>query len=169
MSDLKNGKIVSVVGPVVDVEFDADSLPEIMDALLITNPGIDDTADNLVVEVAQHLGDNVVRAVAMDQTDGLVRGMDVKQTGAPITIPVGEATLGRIMNVVGKSVDGMGEISKAKSAVIHKPAPQFTDQSTEVTVLETGIKVIDLLVPFPQGGKMGLFGGAGCGKTVIMM
>ena len=169
MSDLKNGKIVSVVGPVVDVEFDADSLPEIMDALLITNPGIDDTADNLVVEVAQHLGDNVVRAVAMDQTDGLVRGMDVKQTGAPITIPVGEATLGRIMNVVGKSVDGMGEISKAKSAVIHKPAPQFTDLSTEVTVLETGIKVIDLLVPFPQGGKMGLFGGAGCGKTVIMM
>ena len=169
MGDLKSGKIVSVVGPVVDVEFDADSLPEIMDALLISNPGIDDTPDNLVVEVAQHLGDNVVRTVAMDQTDGLVRGMEVKQTGAPITIPVGEATLGRIMNVVGKPVDGLGDISKAKTAVIHKPAPAFTDQSTEVTVLETGIKVIDLLVPFPQGGKMGLFGGAGCGKTVIMM
>ncbi|MEN8140890.1 MAG: F0F1 ATP synthase subunit beta [Thermodesulfobacteriota bacterium] len=169
MSELKSGKIVSVVGPVCDVEFDADSLPEIMDALTITNPGIDDTADNLVVEVAQHLGDNVIRAVAMDQTDGLVRGMEVKQTGAPITIPVGSATLGRIMNVVGKPVDGIGEIKRDKTAVIHKPAPAFTDQSTEVTVLETGIKVIDLLVPFPQGGKMGLFGGAGCGKTVIMM
>lgn len=169
MSDLKSGKIVSVVGPVIDVEFDADTLPDIMTALTVTNPGINDTPDNLVVEVAQHLGDNVVRAVAMDQTDGLVRGMEVKNTGAPITIPVGEATLGRIMNVVGRPVDGMGEISKAKTGVIHKPAPPFTDQSTEVHVLETGIKVIDLLVPFPQGGKMGLFGGAGCGKTVIMM
>ncbi|MEN8257485.1 MAG: F0F1 ATP synthase subunit beta [Thermodesulfobacteriota bacterium] len=169
MSELKSGKIVSVVGPVCDVEFDADALPDIMTALTITNPGIDDTADNLVVEVAQHLGDNVVRAVAMDQTDGLVRGMEVKNTGSPITIPVGPATLGRIMNVVGRPVDGMGDIAKDKTGVIHKPAPAFTDQSTEVHVLETGIKVIDLLVPFPQGGKMGLFGGAGCGKTVIMM
>ncbi len=169
MSDLKSGKIVSVVGPVIDVEFDADNLPDIMTALTVSNPGIDETPDNLVVEVALHLGDNVVRAVAMGQTDGLVRGMEVKNTGAPITIPVGEATLGRIMNVVGRPVDGMGEISNAKTGVIHKPAPAFTDQSTDVHVLETGIKVIDLLVPFPQGGKMGLFGGAGCGKTVIMM
>lgn len=123
MSDLKSGKIVSVVGPVIDVEFDADNLPDIMTALTVSNPGIDETPDNLVVEVALHLGDNVVRAVAMGQTDGLVRGMEVKNTGAPITIPVGEATLGRIMNVVGRPVDGMGEISNAKTGVIHKPAP----------------------------------------------
>ncbi len=169
MSELKSGKIVSVVGPVIDVEFDAGTLPEILTALTVTNPGINSDPDNLVVEVAQHLGDNVVRAVAMDQTDGLVRGMEVKNTGAPITIPVGPATLGRIMNVVGRPVDGKGDISSEKTGVIHKPAPSFVDQSTEVHVLETGIKVIDLLVPFPQGGKMGLFGGAGCGKTVIMM
>lgn len=169
MSELKSGKIVSVVGPVIDVEFDAGTLPEILTALTVTNPGINSDPDNLVVEVAQHLGDNVVRAVAMDQTDGLVRGMEVKNTGAPITIPVGPATLGRIMNVVGRPVDGKGDISSEKTGVIHKPAPAFVDQSTEVHVLETGIKVIDLLVPFPQGGKMGLFGGAGCGKTVIMM
>ena len=166
---LESGKVISVVGPVCDVEFPANSLPNIMTALTISNPGIDDTPDNLVVEVAQHLGDNVIRAVAMDATDGLVRGMEVKNTGAPITIPVGSPTLGRIMNVVGRPVDGLGDIDRAKTASIHKPAPAFVDQSTEVTVLETGIKVIDLLVPFPQGGKMGLFGGAGCGKTVIMM
>ncbi len=166
---LENGKVISVVGPVCDVEFPAGELPEIMTALTITNPGIDDTPDNLVVEVAQHLGDNVIRAVAMDATDGLVRGMEVKNTGAPITIPVGNPTLGRIMNVVGRPVDGLGDIDKTNVAPIHKPAPAFVDQSTDVTVLETGIKVIDLLVPFPQGGKMGLFGGAGCGKTVIMM
>ncbi|MDR9502484.1 MAG: F0F1 ATP synthase subunit beta [Desulfurivibrionaceae bacterium] len=169
MSELKSGKIVSVVGPVIDVEFEAGTLPEILTALTATNPGINSDPDNLVVEVAQHLGDNVVRAVAMGQTDGLVRGMEVKNTGEPITIPVGPATLGRIMNVVGHPVDGKGEISSEKTGVIHKPAPAFVDQSTDVHVLETGIKVIDLLVPFPQGGKMGLFGGAGCGKTVIMM
>lgn len=169
MSELKSGKIVSVVGPVIDVEFEAGTLPEILTALTATNPGINSDPDNLVVEVAQHLGDNVVRAVAMGQTDGLVRGMEVKNTGEPITIPVGPATLGRIMNVVGHPVDGKGEISAEKTGVIHKPAPAFVDQSTDVHVLETGIKVIDLLVPFPQGGKMGLFGGAGCGKTVIMM
>ncbi len=166
---LENGKVISVVGPVCDVEFPAGQLPDIMTALTISNPGIDDTPDNLVVEVAQHLGDNVIRAVAMDATDGLVRGMEVKNTGAPITIPVGKPTLGRIMNVVGRPVDGLGDIDKTNTASIHKPAPAFVDQSTDVTVLETGIKVIDLLVPFPVGGKMGLFGGAGCGKTVIMM
>ncbi len=169
MSDQKVGKIVQVVGPVCDVEFEPGQLPNIMNALLVSNPAISDEADNLVVEVAQHLGDNLCRCVAMDQTDGLVRGMSAKDTGAPISIPVGAASLGRIMNVVGRPVDGLGPITSPNSSPIHKPAPAFTDQSTEVKVLETGIKVIDLLVPFPQGGKMGLFGGAGCGKTVIMM
>ena len=169
MGETRVGKIIQVIGPVVDVEFEPGNLPEIMNALFITNPAINDQADNLVCEVAQHLGDNCVRTVAMDQTDGLVRGMDARDTGAPITIPVGAASLGRIMNVVGRPVDGMGEISSEKTLPIHRPAPAFTEQDTEVNVLETGIKVIDLLVPFPRGGKMGLFGGAGCGKTVIMM
>jgi len=169
MGETRVGKIIQVIGPVVDVEFEPGNLPDIMNALYITNPAINDQADNLVCEVAQHLGDNCVRTVAMDQTDGLVRGMDARDTGAPITIPVGAASLGRIMNVVGRPVDGMGEISSEKTLPIHRPAPAFTEQDTEVNVLETGIKVIDLLVPFPRGGKMGLFGGAGCGKTVIMM
>nr|WP_320011629.1 F0F1 ATP synthase subunit beta [uncultured Desulfobulbus sp.] len=169
MGESRVGKIIQVIGPVVDVEFEPGNLPDIMNALYITNPAINDDADNLVCEVAQHLGDNCVRTVAMDQTDGLVRGMDARDTGAPITIPVGAASLGRIMNVVGRPVDGMGEISSEKTMPIHRPAPAFTEQDTEVNVLETGIKVIDLLVPFPRGGKMGLFGGAGCGKTVIMM
>ncbi|WP_028582063.1 F0F1 ATP synthase subunit beta [Desulfogranum japonicum] len=169
MGDSRVGKIIQVIGPVVDVEFEPGDLPDIMNALLISNPVIDDTEGNLVCEVAQHLGDNVVRTVAMDQTDGLVRGMPAVDSGAPITIPVGAASLGRIMNVVGRPVDGMGEISSEKTMSIHRPAPAFTEQDTEVNVLETGIKVIDLLVPFPRGGKMGLFGGAGCGKTVIMM
>jgi F-type H+-transporting ATPase subunit beta len=169
MSEQNVGKIVQVIGPVCDVEFESGQLPDIMSALMVSNPGIDDKEDNLVVEVAQHLGDNVVRCIAMDQTDGLRRGQDARDTGKPIEIPCGENALGRIMNVVGRSVDGMGEISSDKMRPIHKPAPAFTDQDTEVNVLETGIKVIDLLVPFPRGGKMGLFGGAGCGKTVIMM
>ncbi|MDH4321850.1 MAG: F0F1 ATP synthase subunit beta, partial [Desulfobulbaceae bacterium] len=169
MSDQKNGKIVQVIGPVVDVEFEPGQLPEIMDALYVSNKGISDEPDNLVIEVALHMGDNVCRCISMDQTDGLMRGQEVKQTNAPIEIPVGAASLGRIMNVVGRPVDGLGAISSDKKRPIHKPAPQFTDQDTEVKVLETGIKVIDLLVPFPRGGKMGLFGGAGCGKTVIMM
>ena len=116
MSEQRIGKVTQVIGPVVDVEFEAGNLPEIMNALFVSNPGISDVAYNLVVEVAQHLGDNVCRCIAMDQTDGLVRGMEVKNTGAPITIPVGEATLGRIMNVVGRPVDGMGDISKEKNA-----------------------------------------------------
>ena len=163
------GKIVQVIGPVVDVEFAPDQLPSIMNALMVSNPAINDVVDNLVIEVAQHLGDNVVRCVAMDQTDGLVRGMAARDSGAPIRIPVGKSALGRIMNVVGRPVDGLGPIDSDKMRPIHKPAPSFTEQDTEVNVLETGIKVIDLLVPFPRGGKMGLFGGAGCGKTVIMM
>ena len=163
------GKITQVMGPVVDVEFEQGQLPNILTALLITNPTINDDEDNLVVEVAQHLGDNVVRTIAMDVTDGLVRGMAVKDTGAPIMMPVGEASLGRVLNVVGRPVDGLGPVSQEKMMPIHRLAPLFTEQDTEVRVLETGVKVIDLLVPFPRGGKMGMFGGAGVGKTVIMM
>ena len=169
MSEQRVGKVLQVIGPVVDVEFDAGNLPYIMSALMISNPAISDEPDNLVVEVAQHLGDNVCRCIAMDQTDGLVRGMEARDTELPITIPVGQAALGRIMNVVGRPVDGLGPIDSPNSLPIHRDAPAFTDQDTEVRVLVTGIKVIDLLVPFPLGGKMGLFGGAGCGKTVIMM
>ena len=163
------GKIVQVMGPVVDVEFEPGKLPTIYTALLITNPVIDDEADNLVVEVAQHLGDNVVRTIAMDVSDGLVRGMEVRDTGKDIMMPVGAASLGRVLNVVGRPVDGLGPVSQEKMMPIHRQAPAFTEQDTTVNVLETGIKVIDLLVPFPRGGKMGLFGGAGVGKTVIMM
>ncbi len=163
------GKVTQVMGPVVDVEFEQGKLPTILTALTITNPAINDDADNLVVEVAQHLGDNVVRTIAMDVTDGLVRGMPVKDTGKPIMMPVGEASLGRVLNVVGRPVDGLGPVSQEKMMPIHRLAPAFTEQDTEVNVLETGVKVIDLLVPFPRGGKMGMFGGAGVGKTVIMM
>jgi F-type H+-transporting ATPase subunit beta len=169
MGESQVGKIIQVIGPVVDVEFGGGILPEILNALYVSNPAISDEPDNLVLEVAQHLGDNVVRTIAMDLTDGLMRGMDCRDVGEPITIPVGEAALGRIMNVVGRPIDGKGEIDSSKSMPIHRPAPHFTEQDTDVNVLETGIKVIDLLVPFPRGGKMGLFGGAGCGKTVIMM
>ncbi len=169
MSEQKKGKIIQVIGPVIDVAFEPGELPNIMNALMVSNPGISDEADNLVIEVAQHLGDNVCRCIAMDSTDGLVRGMEVRDSDAPISIPVGEASLGRIMNVVGRPVDGLGPIESDIKFPIHRPAPSFTEQDTEVRVLETGIKVIDLLVPFPLGGKMGLFGGAGCGKTVLMM
>jgi len=163
------GKITQVLGPVVDVEFEQGKLPTILTALLITNPSISDEPDNLVIEVAQHLGDNVVRTIAMDVTDGLMRGQIVKDTGKQIMMPVGEAGLGRVLNVVGKPVDGLGPVSMDKTAPIHRAAPKFTEQDTTVRVLETGVKVIDLLVPFPRGGKMGMFGGAGVGKTVIMM
>lgn len=163
------GKIAQVLGAVVDVEFEPGKLPAVLTALTITNPTLGDEEDNLVVEVAQHLGDNVVRCIGMDVTDGLQRGVPVKDTGGPIKMPVGEASLGRVLNVVGKPVDGLGDISKEKQLPIHREAPQFTEQDTSVRVLETGVKVIDLLVPFPRGGKMGMFGGAGVGKTVIMM
>ncbi len=163
------GKIAQVLGAVLDVEFEPGNLPPVLTALTITNPTISDEEDNLVVEIAQHLGDNVVRCISMDITDGLQRGMPVKDTGSPIMMPVGEASLGRVLNVVGRPVDGLGEISQDKMLPIHRHAPSFTEQDTSVRVLETGIKVIDLLVPFPRGGKMGMFGGAGVGKTVIMM
>jgi F-type H+-transporting ATPase subunit beta len=163
------GRIVQVIGPVVDVEFEEGQLPSIMNAITISNPAINDEEDNLIIEVAQHLGDSVVRCIAMDITDGLVRGMPVKDTGAPITVPVGKSGLGRILNVVGRPVDGLGPVDMTITAPIHREAPSFLEQDTSVHVLETGVKVIDLLVPFPRGGKMGMFGGAGVGKTVVMM
>ncbi|MFB3926080.1 MAG: F0F1 ATP synthase subunit beta [Syntrophales bacterium] len=166
---MNEGRIVQVIGPVVDVLFEDGKLPQILDALTISNPTISDEEDNLIIEVAQHLGGNIVRCIAMDVTDGLVRGMKVKNTGAPIMVPVGEETLGRIMNVVGRPVDGLGAINPKHKMPIHREAPLFTEQDTSVHVLETGVKVIDLLVPFPRGGKMGMFGGAGVGKTVVMM
>ncbi len=166
---MNTGRITQVIGPVVDVEFEEGQLPTILTALLVSNPGISQEEDNLVLEVAQHLGDNVVRTVAMDVTDGLVRGMTVKNTGNPIQMPVGEATLGRVLNVVGRPVDGLGPVDAKMFYPIHRKAPEFVEQDTSVNVLETGVKVIDLLVPFPRGGKMGMFGGAGVGKTVIMM
>jgi F-type H+-transporting ATPase subunit beta len=163
------GKVVQVIGPVVDVAFQEGQLPSILNAITITNPAINDEPDNLIVEVAQHLGDNVVRCIAMDITDGLVRGMDAKDVGTPIMVPVGQECLGRILNVVGRPVDGLGAISAKNYMPIHRLSPSFTEQDTSVHVLETGVKVIDLLVPFPRGGKMGMFGGAGVGKTVVMM
>jgi F-type H+-transporting ATPase subunit beta len=166
---MNEGKLIQIIGPVVDVEFGDGELPEILTALLISNPAINDVEDNLVVEVAQHLGDNVVRCIAMDVTDGLVRGMPVKNTGKPIMMPVGDPGLGRILNVVGRPVDGLGPVEATEYYPIHRPAPSFEEQDVSVNVLETGVKVIDLLVPFPRGGKMGMFGGAGVGKTVVMM
>ncbi|WP_419781972.1 F0F1 ATP synthase subunit beta [Maridesulfovibrio sp.] len=162
------GKIVQVIGAVVDVEFPEGQLPNILTAVEIDNPNNTDAPD-LVCEVAQHLGDNVVRTIAMDATEGLVRGMEVVATGESISVPVGNGVLGRILNVVGRPVDELGPIDAKESMSIHRAAPEFTEQSTKVELLETGIKVVDLLVPFPKGGKMGLFGGAGVGKTVILM
>lgn len=162
------GKIVQVIGAVVDVEFSGGTLPNILNALEIANPNNID-APHLVCEVAQHLGDNVVRTIAMDATEGLVRGMEAKDTGAPIMVPVGPGAVGRILNVIGHPVDELGPVKVDKYYPIHRPAPAFTDQNTKVELLETGIKVVDLLIPFPKGGKMGLFGGAGVGKTVILM
>ena len=163
------GKVAQVIGPVVDVHFSGGDLPAIRSALQVTNPGISDNQWNLVLEVAQHLGENVVRTIAMDTTDGLVRGMGVKATGAPIQMPVGNATLGRIINVVGQPVDEAGPIEAEKYYPIHRPAPAFVDQDVNIEQFETGIKVIDLLAPYRKGGKIGLFGGAGVGKTVLIM
>jgi F-type H+-transporting ATPase subunit beta len=166
---MSDGKVIQVMGPVVDVEFPEGDLPPIFTALHVTNPTIDNTPDNLVIEVALHLGDNVVRTIAMDTTDGLVRGMQVKNTAKPIMMPAGDIILGRVLNVVGKPVDGLGPVNAKEFLPIHRHAPSFVEQDTSVKVLETGVKVIDLLIPFPRGGKMGMFGGAGVGKTVVMM
>ena len=166
---LQNGKITQVIGPVVDVEFPPGALPEIYTALAVTNPAIDQRLDNLIVEVAQHLGENTARCIAMDSTEGLVRGMAAKNTGSPITIPVGASVLGRILNVVGDPVDERGPVNATKRNPIHKPPPTLVDQNVKVEAFETGIKVIDLLAPYLRGGKIGLFGGAGVGKTVLLM
>ena len=157
------GKIKQVLGAVVDVSFD-EALPQILDALVIKHEGKD-----LVLEVAQHLGENTVRTIAMDSTDGLIRGQQVLDTGNPITVPVGPETLGRILNVVGEPVDERGPLKTKLKSPIHRSAPEFTDQSTETEILVTGIKVVDLLAPYAKGGKIGLFGGAGVGKTVLIM
>ncbi len=163
------GKISQVIGAVVDVEFEPGQLPPIYNALRVTNPAIDDTENNLVLEVAQHLGENAVRTIAMDSTDGLKRGQDAIDTGKQIMAPVGRKTLGRIINVIGDPVDEMGPIGNEKEYEIHRDAPAFEDQSTKVEAFTTGIKVVDLLAPYARGGKIGLFGGAGVGKTVLIM
>ncbi len=168
MSELASGHITQVIGPVVDVEFPPGALPELLTALRVSNKSISDKEDNLVLEVATHLGEGTVRTIAMDTTDGLVRGQSVKNTGAPISMPVGKETLGRILNVVGEAVDGKPPVQAKKYAPIHREAPKFVDQSTQIEIFETGIKVIDLLAPYRKGGKIGLFGGAGVGKTVLI-
>src|SRR6185437_3884500 len=159
----KIGTIAQVIGAVVDVKFEGE-LPWILNALHTQNQG-----KTLVLEVAQHLGENVVRTIAMDTTDGLVRGGEVVDTGGPIKVPVGPETLGRVINVIGEPVDERGPVKTKATSPIHKPAPEFIDQSTEAEILVTGIKVVDLLAPYAKGGKIGLFGGAGVGKTVLIM
>jgi len=163
MADKKIGRIRQVMGAVVDVQFD-DHLPAILNALETTNGG-----NRLVLEVAQHLGENTVRTIAMDSSEGLARGQDVVDTGLPIAVPVGKGTLGRIINVIGQPVDEAGPVSAEELRPIHAPAPTFAEQSTEAEILVTGIKVVDLLAPYAKGGKIGLFGGAGVGKTVLIM
>ena len=163
------GQITQVMGAVVDVEFEDSALPPIYNALQVTNPAIGDKEWNLILEVAQHLGENTVRCIAMDSAEGLSRGLEVRDTGNVITVPVGGETLGRILNVVGEPVDEGASLEHVKRSPIHRAAPAFVDQATEVKILETGIKVVDLLAPYPLGGKVGLFGGAGVGKTVILM
>ena len=163
------GKIVQVMGPVVDVSFEGRELPAIYTALKVTNPTLSEQQWNLTLEVAQHIGEHVVRTIAMDSTDGLVRGMDVLDTGAPISVPVGRGVLGRIMNVVGEAVDELGPVKHQETRSIHADPPAFVELDTKIEVLETGIKVIDLLAPYKKGGKIGLFGGAGVGKTVLIM
>lgn len=162
------GIIRQVMGPVVDVEFKSKKLPAILTALKTTNKAIDDRADNLVLEVAQHLGDGMVRTISMDSTEGLVRGQEVRDTGAMISAPVGKEVLGRIINVVGEPVDGGAPVASKEFWPIHREAPKFEEQSTKAEMLMTGIKVVDLLAPYAKGGKIGLFGGAGVGKTVLI-
>jgi F-type H+/Na+-transporting ATPase subunit beta len=165
---MKEGKIVQVIGPVVDIEFDGESLPEILSAIKIPRTNSEGVKEDLIVEVQQHLGDRRLRTVAMDSTDGLVRGMTALDTGAPISVPVGPGTLGRLINVIGEGIDGLGPIRHEKTYSIHRPAPAFDQLTTRKEIFETGIKVIDLIEPYSKGGKTGLFGGAGVGKTVII-
>ncbi|MFZ3230122.1 MAG: F0F1 ATP synthase subunit beta [Pseudobdellovibrio sp.] len=165
---MANGKVKQVLGPVVDVQFDSASMPQINTALRVTNKSISDTEYNLVLEVAQHLGDGVVRTISMDSTEGLVRGAEVKDTGNMIMAPVGREVLGRIINVIGEPIDEMGPVKATEQWPIHRAAPKFEDLTTAAEMLMTGIKVVDLLAPYAKGGKIGLFGGAGVGKTVLI-
>lgn len=167
MSEIK-GKIIQIIGPVVDIEFEDGHLPMIYNAVRIPRTTVEGVQEDLIVEVQQHLGEDQVRTVAMDSTDGLVRGMEAYDTGKPISVPVGPNTLGRLLNVVGNPIDGLGEIKSDKRYSIHRPAPAFKNLSTKTEMFETGIKVIDLIEPYSKGGKTGLFGGAGVGKTVII-
>lgn len=164
MAEGNVGKLVQIIGPVVDIRFSRENLPRLLNAVEIEGP-----EGKIVVEVSQHIGDDTVRCVAMSSTDGLVRGMDARDTGGPITVPVGRETLGRIFNVIGEPVDEKGPVSSASKSPIHRPAPSFEEQATSTEILETGIKVVDLIAPYLKGGKIGLFGGAGVGKTVLIM
>jgi F-type H+-transporting ATPase subunit beta len=165
---MNEGTIVQIIGPVVDLDFSGGKLPSILNAVIIKHTSVEGKNEELVCEVQQHLGEDRVRTVAMDSTDGLVRGMKAVDTGLPIMVPVGEKTLGRLINVVGKGIDGLAPIPMDKVYPIHRPAPRFQDLSTKKELFETGIKVVDLLEPYTKGGKTGLFGGAGVGKTVII-
>ena len=167
MSENK-GKIIQIIGPVIDIEFEEGHLPSIYNAIKIPRISTEGVQEDLIVEVQQHLGEDRVRAVAMDSTDGLTRGLDAYDTGEPIMVPVGPATLGRLINVIGQGIDGLGEIKSEKKYPIHRPAPLFKNLSPKTDIFETGIKVIDLIEPYSKGGKTGLFGGAGVGKTVII-
>ena len=169
MEEKNIGKVVQIIGPVLDIEFPPGHLPSIYNAVRLTNRSISDKEWNLTVEVAQHLGENTVRCIAMDSTEGMTRGLPALDTGGGIIVPVGKATLGRIINVIGEPVDAGGPIKAEKFYPIHRPSPEFKDQSTKMEVFETGIKVVDLLTPYLKGGKIGLFGGAGVGKTVLIM
>lgn len=163
MADKNIGKIIQIIGPVLDIRFDEDNLPRLLNAINIKGNGVE-----VVAEVAQHVGDDTVRCIAMSSTDGLVRGMDAVDTGNPITIPVGKVTLGRLFNVLGETIDNGEPIKAEENAPIHRPAPSFEEQETATEIFETGIKVIDLIAPYAKGGKIGLFGGAGVGKTVLI-
>src|SRR5215471_1163800 len=164
------GKVVQIAGPAVDVQFTETALPPIYQALQVTSEGFNvPTPISVILEVQQHLGEGRVRCVAMQATDGMVRGMKTVDLGGPISVPVGKGTLGRVINVIGEPVDNLGPVAAAKRLPIHRPAPSFEEQSTKAEMFETGIKVIDLIQPFLKGGKIGLFGGAGVGKTVVIM
>ncbi|MEK7772815.1 MAG: F0F1 ATP synthase subunit beta, partial [Deltaproteobacteria bacterium] len=170
MSNNENmGRIKQVIGPVLDIEFPPGHLPAIYNAVKVTNPAISSEQWNLTLEVALHLGENTVRCISMDSTEGLIRGIEALDTGDGICVPVGNQVLGRIINVVGEPVDELGPVKAEKKYPIHRPAPTFDQQSTSIEVFETGIKVVDLLTPYLKGGKIGLFGGAGVGKTVLIM
>src|ERR1700719_1931389 len=163
------GKVIQIAGPAVDIQFEEKNMPAIYQALRIVSDGFDvPTPINVIVEVQQHIGEGRVRCVAMEATEGMVRGMKAIDTGGPITVPVGRATLGRVLNVLGEPVDNLGEVHSEKRYPIHRAAPSLEDQSTQLEMFETGIKVVDLMEPYLKGGKIGLFGGAGVGKTVLI-